>query len=41
VGERFDLRRVHDTLVLGGPLPLAVVELRVRDWIQKSEADGG
>jgi uncharacterized protein (DUF885 family) len=41
LGERFDIRRFHDTLLLGGPLPLDVVELRVRDWIKKSEADGG
>jgi uncharacterized protein (DUF885 family) len=41
LGERFDIREFHDTLLLGGALPLDVVELRVRDWIKKSEADGG
>jgi uncharacterized protein (DUF885 family) len=41
LGERFNIREFHDTLLLGGPLPLDVVELRVRDWIKKSEADGG
>jgi uncharacterized protein (DUF885 family) len=37
LGERFDIRQFHDTLLLGGPLPLDVVELRVRDWIKKSQ----
>jgi uncharacterized protein (DUF885 family) len=37
LGERFDIREFHDTLLLGGPLPLDVVELRVRDWIKKSQ----
>ncbi len=38
LGEHFDVRQFHDALLLGGPLPLDVVELRVRDWIKKSEA---
>jgi uncharacterized protein (DUF885 family) len=37
LGERFDIRRFHDTLLLGGPLPLDIVEVRVRDWIKKSQ----
>lgn len=37
LGERFDIRQFHDTLLLGGPLPLDVVEVRVRDWIKKSQ----
>lgn len=36
LGERFNIRQFHDTLLLGGPLPLDVLELRVRDWIKKS-----
>jgi uncharacterized protein (DUF885 family) len=37
LGERFNIREFHDTLLLGGPLPLDVVEVRVRDWIKKSQ----
>jgi uncharacterized protein (DUF885 family) len=37
LGERFDIRQFHDTLLLGGPLPLDIVEVRVRDWIKKSQ----
>jgi uncharacterized protein (DUF885 family) len=38
LGERFDIRKFHDTLLLGGPLPLDVVEARVREWIKKSQS---
>ena len=38
LGERFNIRQFHDTLLLGGPLPLDVVELRVREWIKKSQS---
>ena len=37
LGERFNVREFHDALLLGGPLPLDVVEVRVRDWIKKSQ----
>jgi uncharacterized protein (DUF885 family) len=37
LGERFDIRQFHDTLLLGGPLPLDIVAVRVRDWIKKSQ----
>ena len=40
LGERFNVRQFHDTLLLGGPLPLDVVEVRVREWIKKSQAPG-
>jgi uncharacterized protein (DUF885 family) len=34
LAERFNIRKFHDVLLLGGPLPLSVVEQRVRDWIK-------
>lgn len=34
LAERFNVRKFHDLLLLGGPLPLSVVEQRVRDWIK-------
>ena len=41
LGERFDVRQFHDALLLGGPLPLDVVEVRVRDWINNKKSEGG
>lgn len=39
LGDRFDERRFHDAVLLGGALPLDVLEARIVSWI-KSEKTG-
>lgn len=38
LGDRFDIRGFHDTVIGGGAMPLSVLERRIDDWIaaQKS-----
>jgi uncharacterized protein (DUF885 family) len=33
LGERFDIRRFHDTVLGAGALPLSIVDSRVRQWV--------
>jgi uncharacterized protein (DUF885 family) len=38
LGEAFDIREFHDVLLLGGSMPLNLLEERVRTWIERSKA---
>ncbi|HEX5777176.1 MAG TPA: DUF885 family protein [Caulobacteraceae bacterium] len=38
LGERFDIRRFHDAVLLAGPLPLDLLEGRIERWIAAEKA---
>jgi uncharacterized protein (DUF885 family) len=37
LGEDFDIRRFHDTVLLAGALPLSILESRVRNWVAEQK----
>jgi len=41
LGDRFDIRAFHDTVLTGGAMPLAILERRVDYWIEQTLAAGG
>lgn len=41
LGEKFDVRRFHDAVLLAGPLPLEVLSERIAAWIAAEQARGG
>ena len=37
LGDKFDIRGFHDTILGGGALPLHILERRVDQWVEKQK----
>jgi uncharacterized protein (DUF885 family) len=40
LGDKFDLREFHETILGNGGMPLGILEANVRSWIEKEKAAG-
>lgn len=40
LGDKFDIRDFHDTVLGGGALPLELLEKRVNQWIERVKSEG-
>jgi uncharacterized protein (DUF885 family) len=38
LGSRFDAREFHDAVIGQGPLPLELLEARIKDWVARRKA---
>jgi uncharacterized protein (DUF885 family) len=38
LGDRFEIKGFHDTVLGGGGLPLEILERRVNDWVAERKA---
>jgi uncharacterized protein (DUF885 family) len=38
LGDKFDIRAFHDTVLGGGAMPLDLLERRVNQWIEEQKA---